>query len=109
VIATAQSLGVRTRLQPYATTALGASEVSLLELATAYRTIASGILADPYIIRDVVRDSGEMFARILCKPLAGIDHSEFLLVLSQSTAMPPRPEEPGEADTAKKGGRKGRR
>ena len=60
-------------------------------------------------IVDVVRDSGQMFARIVCKPVAGIDHSEFLLVLSQSTAMPPRPEEPGEADTAKKGGRKGRR
>jgi len=60
-------------------------------------------------ITDVVKDAGQMFARIVCKPLAGIDHSEFLLVLSQSTAMPPRPEEPGEADTAKKGGRKGRR
>jgi rod shape-determining protein MreC len=61
-------------------------------------------------IVDVVRDSGQMFARIVCKPLAGIDHSEFLLVLSQSAQMPPRPEEPGEADAAKKGGRaRGRR
>jgi penicillin-binding protein 1A len=42
-------------LRPYATTALGASEVSLLELATAYRTIASGILAQPYVIRQIVR------------------------------------------------------
>jgi membrane peptidoglycan carboxypeptidase len=38
-----------------ATTALGASEVSLLELATAYRTIASGMLAQPYVIRQIVR------------------------------------------------------
>ena len=53
--ATAHSLGVLTRLQPYATTALGASEVSLLELATAYRTIASGIVAQPYVIRQIVR------------------------------------------------------
>jgi rod shape-determining protein MreC len=61
-------------------------------------------------IVDVVRDAGQMFARIVCKPLAGIDHSEFLLVLSQSAAMPPRPEEPGEVDGAKRGGRaKGRR
>jgi rod shape-determining protein MreC len=61
-------------------------------------------------IIDVIRDSGQMFARIVCKPLAGIEHSEFLLVLSQSTAMPPRPEEPSETDAAKKGGRvKGRR
>jgi rod shape-determining protein MreC len=56
-------------------------------------------------IVDVVRDSGQMFARIVCKPLAGIDHSEFLLVLSQSASMPARPEEPGEAEAAKKGGR----
>ena len=56
-------------------------------------------------IVDVMRDSGQMFARIVCKPLAGIDHSEFLLVLSQSASMPARPEEPGEAEAAKKGGR----
>jgi rod shape-determining protein MreC len=61
-------------------------------------------------IVDVVRDSGQMFARIVCKPLAGIDHSEFLLVLSQSASMPARPEEPGDAEAAKKGGRvRGRR
>ena len=56
-------------------------------------------------IVDVMCDSGQMFARIVCKPLAGIDHSEFLLVLSQSASMPARPEEPGEAEAAKKGGR----
>jgi len=60
-------------------------------------------------IVDVVRDSGQMFARILCKPLAGIDHSEFLLVLSQAAALPPKPEEPAETDVIKKGGRRGRR
>ena len=61
-------------------------------------------------IVDVVRDSGQMFAHIACKPLAGFDHSEFLLVLSQSAAMPARPEEAGEPDLAKKPGRaRGRR
>ncbi|MEO8537711.1 MAG: rod shape-determining protein MreC [Betaproteobacteria bacterium] len=61
-------------------------------------------------IVDVVRDSGQMFARIVCKPLAGIDQSEYLLVLWPSAAMPPRPEEPGAAEAAKKGGRgRGRR
>ena len=62
VLGTSRSLGVKTRLQPYATTALGASEVNLLELANAYRTIASGILAEPYVIRKIVRDSGEVAA-----------------------------------------------
>jgi penicillin-binding protein 1A len=60
VLRTARSLGVRTRLHPYATTALGASEVNLLEMATAYRTIASGLLAEPYVIRQIVRHSGEV-------------------------------------------------
>jgi penicillin-binding protein 1A len=60
VLQMAHSLGVQTRLQRYATTALGASEVSLLELATAYRTIASGILAQPYVIRQIVRGSGDV-------------------------------------------------
>jgi penicillin-binding protein 1A len=41
---------------------LGASEVNLLELANAYRTMASGIFAQPYVIRKIVRDSGEVVA-----------------------------------------------
>ena len=57
VLRTSRSLGVQTPLQRYATTALGASEVNLLELATAYRTIASGVVAQPYVIRRIVRDS----------------------------------------------------
>ena len=62
VLGTSRSLGVKTPLQPYATTALGASEVNLLELANAYRTMASGIFAEPYVIRKIVRDSGEVAA-----------------------------------------------
>jgi penicillin-binding protein 1A len=47
-------------LHPYATTALGASEMNLLELANAYRTMASGIFAKPYVIRKIIRDSEEI-------------------------------------------------
>jgi penicillin-binding protein 1A len=39
---------------------LGASEVNLLELANAYRTMASGIRAQPYVIRKIVRESGQV-------------------------------------------------
>ncbi len=60
ILRTSRSLGVQTTLQRYATTALGASEVSLLELATAYRTIASGILVQPYVIRRIVGGLGEV-------------------------------------------------
>ena len=62
VLRTSQTLGIQTRLQPYPTTALGASEVNLLELANAYRTMASGMSAEPYVIRKIVSDSGEVVA-----------------------------------------------
>jgi len=58
VLRTSRSLGILTPLQPYASTALGASEVTLLELANAYRTMASGIVAQPYVIRTIARTSG---------------------------------------------------
>jgi penicillin-binding protein 1A len=60
VIGTSRELGIRTPLQPYITTALGASEVRLLELAGAYRAMASGILAEPYIVDRVTGASGEV-------------------------------------------------
>ncbi len=60
VLRTSRSLGIHTPLRPYASTALGASEVNLLELANAYRAMASGILTQPYVIRKIVRDSGEV-------------------------------------------------
>ena len=53
VMGTSRELGVHTPLQPYITSALGASEVRLLELAGAYRAMASGLLAEPYIIERV--------------------------------------------------------
>jgi len=61
-------------------------------------------------VETVERDTGQMFAHITCAPLSGVDRSQFLLVLGQGAAQAPRPEEPGEADGAKKAGRgKGRR
>ena len=55
VLATSRSLGVETPLHRYAPTALGASEMTLLELATVYRTIASGVLVQPRVIRYIAR------------------------------------------------------
>ena len=60
MIKTARELGIRSPLQPYISTALGASEVRLLELAGAYRAMASGILAEPHIIDRVTDASGEV-------------------------------------------------
>jgi penicillin-binding protein 1A len=59
VIRTARALGIRTPLQPYITTALGASEVQLLELANAYRALASGVSAEPHVIARVTAAGGQ--------------------------------------------------
>jgi membrane peptidoglycan carboxypeptidase len=58
VLRTAYRLGIQTRLERYPTTSLGASEVNLLELATAYRAIASGVAARPFVVREVRNASG---------------------------------------------------
>jgi len=60
VIATANAMGIRSPLHPYLSTALGASEVRLLELADAYRAIASGLLAKPHVIQRVTGASGDL-------------------------------------------------
>lgn len=79
------------------------------------RLVTSGIdgtypagLAVAQVI-DVERDTGQMFARIACKPLAGTDRSTHLLVLAPEAALPPKPDEPVEADTVRKGRGRGRR
>jgi rod shape-determining protein MreC len=48
------------------------------------------------------RETGQMFARIACAPLAGVDRSDQLLVLRRSAAALPRPAEPAELDAEKK-------
>jgi penicillin-binding protein 1A len=80
VIGTSRELGIRTPLQPYLTTALGASEVRLLELAGAYRAMASGILAEPHIIARVIDASG---GALYEAPRAQLDISSTHLSLIQ--------------------------
>jgi len=80
VLQTARRLGVRTRLHRYTVTALGASEVNLLELATAYRTMASGILAEPYVIRQIVRRSGDVLPGRRGSPTRVFDDGSLALI-----------------------------
>jgi penicillin-binding protein 1A len=63
VLRTAKELGIRTPLEPNTATALGASEVRLLELAGAFRAMASGCLAEPHVIDCVSDTSGEVLYR----------------------------------------------
>lgn len=60
VVQTAHLAGIKTKLEPYITTAIGASDVNLLELANAYRTIASGIYAEPYLIVKITDRNGKV-------------------------------------------------
>jgi penicillin-binding protein 1A len=60
MIQSARELGIRSPIQPYITTALGASEVTLLELTGVYRAMASGILAEPHIIARVTNAAGDV-------------------------------------------------
>jgi membrane peptidoglycan carboxypeptidase len=80
VLETARRLGVETPLRPYVTTALGASEMSLLELANVYRTIASGDRARPHIVRQIVRDSGEVVANGLEERSESVDDDALALI-----------------------------
>jgi len=51
----------------------------------------------------VERETGQIFARVICTPLAGVDKSPQVLILGQAAAnTKPRPEEPAE-DTPRKG------
>lgn len=63
MVRVARELGIRSPLHPYVSTALGASEVHLLELAGAYRAIASAVLAEPHIVNRVTAASGEVLYR----------------------------------------------
>ena len=60
VIRTCRDLGFHTPLHPYFSTALGASEVRLLELAGAYRAMASGVRAEPHVIARVTDGAGAL-------------------------------------------------
>jgi penicillin-binding protein 1A len=72
VIETARELGIETPLAPYPSTALGGSEVTLLELANVYRAIASGTLARPHAIEEVTDGTGTSLYR-WSEPVREID------------------------------------
>ena len=54
-------------------------------------------------IAAVERETGQIFARVTCKPLAGVERSTQVLILGQAAAAQTRPEEPAEKDAPRKG------
>jgi penicillin-binding protein 1A len=64
VIDLARRLGVTTQLQPYPSMALGAFEVSLLEMTSAYGAFANqGVHVEPYLIEEVKSREGSSLER----------------------------------------------
>ena len=83
------------------------------EIQAGDRLVTSGIdgtypagLAVAQVV-SVERETGQMFARVTCRPLAGVERSALVLILGQTAAVSARPEEPAEGDAPRKG--RGRR
>jgi penicillin-binding protein 1A len=79
VVSVSREMGIRTPLQPYITTALGASEVRLLELAGAYRAMASSLLAELHIVARLIDASGSVLYQTSASALA-IDSTHLILI-----------------------------
>jgi rod shape-determining protein MreC len=69
------------------------------EIQNGDRLVTSGIdgtypagLPVATVVR-IERDAEQSFAKVICKATAGVDRGRFVLVLSDETARPPRPEE----------------
>ena len=61
VVRTARQMGIKTKLQPVASIGLGSNSVSVLEMASAYATLAAGgVYAQPMAIRRVVLPDGRV-------------------------------------------------
>jgi penicillin-binding protein 1A len=78
-IALAKNLGIQSRLKPYLSLALGASEVTLDELTAAYATFAAqGIYSHPMMIRGINDDQGRALEE---------DQPERKIALDEGTAF----------------------
>jgi penicillin-binding protein 1A len=65
VIDTARRLGIRSDLQPFPSLALGAFEVSLIDLTSAYGTLANqGVLVEPHLVEEVYNREGALVQRL---------------------------------------------
>ena len=83
VLNTARDIGIHTALHRYASTALGASVVTLLELANAYRYMASGIRATPYVIASIRHSGGDVTYAHSAPCCSGSDTGEKLSLIQE--------------------------
>ena len=90
VIETARRLGVRQNLSAYPSLALGAFEVTLLELATAYSVFANqGLAFPPYLVERITDSNGDLLeqthpdAREVATPQAAFQLLQILRGVTQ--------------------------
>lgn len=79
------------------------------EIQPGDRLVTSGIdgtypagLAVAQVV-SVERETGQIFARVICRPLAGVDKSPQVLILGHVAALSRRPEEAADAEPRRKG------
>ena len=53
----------------------------------------------------IEKDAENAFARVVCRPAAGVDRGRFVLVLTDETVRPPPPEEQKSSKDKTRGGR----
>jgi rod shape-determining protein MreC len=78
------------------------------EIHAGDRLVTSGIdgtypagLAVAQVV-SVERETGQIFARVICRPLAGVDKSTHVLILGRVAALPRRPEEATDVEPPRK-------
>lgn len=94
VVKTAERMGIQSKLEPNASLALGTSEVTLLELTSAYTPFATGgYYAKPHIIQRVTTVSGRVLfehlpeaARVISPDMAGMMNTMMSKTVERGTA-----------------------
>lgn len=95
VVAMARSLGITSPLEPTPSIALGAYEVSLIEMVTAYAHLASeGMTVQPYGIQKIINKKGKVLyerkggstTRVLAANVVGMANDMFSAAINYGTA-----------------------
>ncbi|HZL62425.1 MAG TPA: PBP1A family penicillin-binding protein [Pseudolabrys sp.] len=88
VIRTAYRLGIASKLEPNASIALGTSEVSPLELVSAYATFANGGLAVvPHVIERIAASNGKVLYVRNEQPLGRIIEARYVAMMNEMMAQ----------------------
>ncbi|MEM9574116.1 MAG: transglycosylase domain-containing protein [Pseudomonadota bacterium] len=107
VAKTAHRMGIRSKLEANASLALGTSEVTLLELTSAYTPFATGgYHADPHIIKRVTTMEGKVLyehtqgpQRVLAPDMAGMMNAMMSKTVEKGTARAARFDHPAAGKT----------